>query len=185
MTALVLRYGTIAGLIVGVPMVWRMLTAGRQRKEPFGGMLITYLVMMVALTAVFLGREELSRQGAGRRHSFPAGARPGAGHQRRGLPVLYGRLGNLAGLQRLRHLEHLTRSASWKRPGPRGHPERNGQGDRGSQSVREKYANPFFRMPMTFIEMFPVGLLVSLITAAILRNSRVLPPRGAEHQAPY
>ena len=33
-------------------------------------------------------------------------------------------------------------------------------------------------MPMTFIEMFPVGLLISLITAAILRNSRVLPARA-------
>jgi ABC-type uncharacterized transport system permease subunit len=31
---------------------------------------------------------------------------------------------------------------------------------------------------ITFIEMFPVGLLVSLISAAVLRNSRVLPARA-------
>ena len=30
---------------------------------------------------------------------------------------------------------------------------------------------------MTFAEIFPVGLLVSLITAAVLRNPRVLPAR--------
>ena len=31
---------------------------------------------------------------------------------------------------------------------------------------------------MTFIEIFPVGVLVSLLSAAILRNPRVLPARG-------
>ena len=45
---------------------------------------------------------------------------------------------------------------------------------------RQQYANPFFRMPITFIEIFPVGLLVSLISAALLRNSRFLPARPSE-----
>ena len=40
------------------------------------------------------------------------------------------------------------------------------------------YANPLFRVPMTFLEIFPVGILVSLISAALLRNSRVLPARA-------
>jgi len=44
-----------------------------------------------------------------------------------------------------------------------------------AESFATMYKNPLYRMPMTFIEMFPVGLLISLITAAILRNSRVLP----------
>jgi len=42
---------------------------------------------------------------------------------------------------------------------------------------RAQYLNPAFRLPMTFIEIFPVGLLVSLISAALLRNSRFLPAR--------
>jgi hypothetical protein len=41
-----------------------------------------------------------------------------------------------------------------------------------------KYANPLFRLPMTFAEIFPVGVLVSLVSAAILRNPRVLPARA-------
>jgi hypothetical protein len=44
---------------------------------------------------------------------------------------------------------------------------------------REQYSNPFFRMPITFIEIFPVGILVSLISALLLRNSRFLPARQA------
>ncbi len=40
-----------------------------------------------------------------------------------------------------------------------------------------QYANPLFRLPMTFIEMFPVGVLISIVAAALLRNSRFLPMR--------
>ncbi len=45
------------------------------------------------------------------------------------------------------------------------------------ETFKAQYANPLFRLPMTFIEIFPVGVLVSLISAAILRNPRVLPAR--------
>lgn len=43
------------------------------------------------------------------------------------------------------------------------------------ESMRVSYANPLFRIPMTFLEIFPVGLLVALVSAALLRNPRLLP----------
>ena len=43
------------------------------------------------------------------------------------------------------------------------------------QGFADLYANWWFRMPMTFTEIFPVGVLVSLISAALLRNPRLLP----------
>ena len=46
-----------------------------------------------------------------------------------------------------------------------------------AQEFTHSYANPLVRMSYTFIEIFPVGILVSLISAALLRNSRVLPAR--------
>src|SRR6201986_2493917 len=45
------------------------------------------------------------------------------------------------------------------------------------EQFKIQYANPLYRWPMTFIEIFPVGVLVSLISAALLRNSRFLPAR--------
>ncbi|HMA49355.1 MAG TPA: VOC family protein, partial [Magnetospirillaceae bacterium] len=43
---------------------------------------------------------------------------------------------------------------------------------------RRNYANPLYRMTETFTEIFPVGVLVSLICAGLLRNSRFLPARS-------
>lgn len=42
----------------------------------------------------------------------------------------------------------------------------------------EMYANPFFRLPITFIEIFPVGAVVALISALVLRNPKVLPAKA-------
>ena len=45
------------------------------------------------------------------------------------------------------------------------------------EAFKVNYANPLFRLPMTFVEIFPVGVLVSLVSAGLLRNSRFLPAR--------
>ena len=45
------------------------------------------------------------------------------------------------------------------------------------KAMAESYRNPLFRIPMTFVEIFPVGLLVALVSAALLRNPKVLPAR--------
>ena len=44
--------------------------------------------------------------------------------------------------------------------------------------LEAQYANPLFRLPMTFMEIFPVGLVVALGAAAVLRNSKALPAHG-------
>jgi len=46
------------------------------------------------------------------------------------------------------------------------------------EELKSNYAKPYFRLPMTFLEIFPVGLIVSLVSAALLRNPKLLPARG-------
>jgi uncharacterized protein DUF4199 len=38
--------------------------------------------------------------------------------------------------------------------------------------MKEMYKNPFYRMALTFIEAFPVGLLFTLVSAALLKRKR-------------
>ena len=48
-------------------------------------------------------------------------------------------------------------------------------------AMAEQYRNPLFRMALTLTEIFPVALLVSIVSAALLRKSSFLPatqPRG-------
>lgn len=49
------------------------------------------------------------------------------------------------------------------------------------KSFKALYANPFVNVAFTFAEVFPVGLIVTLIAAAILRKKRT---RGAGSQTP-
>ena len=45
----------------------------------------------------------------------------------------------------------------------------------GLESMRAQYGNPLFRIPITLLEIFPIGLIVALVSAALLRNPRLLP----------
>ncbi|MEM7700650.1 MAG: DUF4199 domain-containing protein [Pseudomonadota bacterium] len=47
------------------------------------------------------------------------------------------------------------------------------------RSGMDMYRNPMFRLPITFVEIFPVGLIVALVSALILKNPKVLPVRAA------
>ena len=179
MTALILRYGTIAGLIVAIPMVWRMLTLDPSEKDPLGGMLITYLVMLVALTAVFLGVKSYRDKVLGGAIRFlPAF---GVGLAISVVACLFYTVAweiSLAysDFDISKHLtDYFVEAARAKGASA----DELAKAMAEAKAFNEKYANPFFRMPLTFVEMFPVGLVVSLVTAAILRNSRVLPARAS------
>ncbi len=43
-----------------------------------------------------------------------------------------------------------------------------------SEEFRQQYANPLIRLPMTLLEILPVGLLVSLVSALVLRNHKTV-----------
>ena len=47
----------------------------------------------------------------------------------------------------------------------------------GLDEMMVNYMNPLYRMPLTFLEPSPVSLVVSLISAALLRNPKVFPAR--------
>lgn len=181
MLKLILRYGIIAGLIVAVPMVWRMLSLdASESMDPLGGMLIGYLTMLVALTAVFLGIKHYRDQVLGGAVRFlPAF---GVGLAISAVACLFYVIGWEISMAYSEfnfsqyYSNHMIETAKAKGATP----EQLAKAVAEAQEFLAMYAKPQVRIPLTFVEMFPVGLLVSLISAAILRNSRVLPARASQ-----
>lgn len=173
---LVVLYGILGGLIVAVPMNWQILTLEPGDSPP--GMLVGYLTMIVGLTAVFFGIKHYRDRVLGGVIRFGPALLVGLGISAVAslvyviaweISLAYGTFDFVEW-----YAKSMVESVR----------ERGGTQPEVQKAIadaewyREMYANPLLRMSITFVEMFPVGVLVSLISAAVLRNSRVLPARA-------
>ena len=177
----ILSYGTVAGLIVGVPLFVMTVALNGHPPLPYG-VALGYLTMLIALSAVFVAIKRHRDVELGGVIRFWPALRARPRHQRRRRPPLRARLGG--GARSHAHgLRLRLRGGSDRAAEGQGH-DRRGAGARSSprwSSSRPSTPIRCYRLPMTFAEIFPVGLLVSLVSAALLRNSRFLPgaPRPA------
>lgn len=173
----ILIYGFIAGLIVAVPMVAGMVFWPSD-KPPEHGVLIGYLTMLVALSAVFLGVKHHRDRALGGAIRFL----PALGV---GLSIsLVAGIMYVLGWELALGLTGFDYADLMVRMSVEGAQARGVSGEElekvraESEAFAALYRNPLIRMPITFTEILPVGVIVSLITAALLRNSRFLPARG-------
>jgi hypothetical protein len=171
----ILGWGLLAGLIIGIPMS----TMATSMTIGLPSMVVGYLIMLVALSTVFLAikrHRDIDLGGVirfwpafaiGLAISFVASV----------VYVLAWEL-TLAVTQMDFAGQYATvLIEQQKAQGMSG--EALVKYAAGLERFKADYANPYYRLPMTFTELFPVGLLVSLLSAALLRNSRFLPARRA------
>jgi hypothetical protein len=176
MIRMIFSYGLIAGLIVGVEMF--LVTTSLPLEGPWS-MVVGYLTMLVALSMVFIAirrRRDLTQGGVirfwpafgmGLGISFVAG-------------VLY-----VAAWEATVAYTHMDFASIYAQSVIAQAKAHGATGDALQKVIDQmdqfkvQYANPLYRWPMTFIEIFPVGVLVSLISAALLRNSRFMPVKRA------
>jgi hypothetical protein len=175
MTRIILIFGTVAGLIVAVPMCLLVAHAepGSAATSHFTG----YLIMLLALSLIFFGVKRLRDRELGGAIRFVPALLAGLGISAvAGVIYVIGWEITLAVTDFAFVDTYSTAAVEAARA--------KGASAADVAAVvaqmdefRRQYANPFFRLPMTFIEIFPVGVLISLISAALLRNSRFLPAR--------
>lgn len=176
MSRIILIFGSVAGLIVAVPMCLLVANAepGSAATSHFTG----YLIMLLALSLVFVGVKRLRDRELGGVIRFVPALLAGLGISAvAGVIYVIGWEITLA-VTDFAFIDSYSKSAI---------EAARAKGASASEveavavkmnEFRQQYANPFFRLPVTFIEIFPVGLVVSLISAALLRNSRFLPARA-------
>src|SRR6185312_7978737 len=147
MLKIILRYGVIAGLIVGIALAAVSLGVGQDPGSPWS-YLVGYLTMLIGLST-----------------SFIAG-------------IFY-----VIAWEVALYFGHLDFAGKYAKAMIEGAKAKGLTGDALAKAVADAeqfktmYANPLYRIPETFIEIFPVGVLVSLVSAGLLRNSRFLAAR--------
>ncbi|MBL8558906.1 MAG: DUF4199 domain-containing protein [Hyphomonadaceae bacterium] len=174
----ILTYGLMAGLIVAIPM-FSALVIEPSPEFTASSQVLGFTIMIVAFSLIFVSVKRLRDRELGGVIRFMPAFALGLGISAVA-SVIY-----VVGWEITLHLTDF------------GFMETYAQGvlqkarDAGATAAeldkkaaelaafRSQYANPLFRLPVTFIEIFPIGVIVSLISAAVLRNPRVLPARPA------
>ena len=172
----ILKYGLIAGAIVGGIMFAQFTLMGGEHNFEYG-MLIGYATMLVALSAVFMGiKRHRDKELGGVIRFWPAFGMGVA------MSVIAGILYSLSweASQAVTGGDFMAAYSNYVIGQARANGESAAAIAKMTAEMAEfkvQYANPWYRLPMTFSEIFPVGVLVSLVSAALLRRPTFLPAR--------
>lgn len=171
-----MKYALVYGLLSGFAIIATMIAGIVLAPQSFfGSEWFGYLVMLVALTFIFVGvkrHRDVERGGVikfGPAFAMGLGIAAAAGVAYVTVWEAYLAMTGyafmdeyIAGIMRARQTEGVSAAAIAEEMAK-------------LEPMRINYANPLFRIPMTFLEIFPVGLLVSLVSALLLRNPKLLP----------
>ena len=172
----ILKYGFFAGLFIGSASFVAMLSMAGGPPPPYS-MALGYATMLIGLSAVFVGVKRYRDDALGGVIRFwPAFGMGLAISFIAGVFYVLAREATLAvtnmdfagDYSKMLIAQQKTKGIS---------AEALAKFVAEMEEFKKMYANPLLRMPMTFVEIFPVGVLVSLVTAGLLRNSRFLPSR--------
>ena len=175
MTRFILIYGSIAGVVVAVLMVGGIAISNASGSA--GSQVFGYLSMLVAMSIIFVAVKRYRDTELGGVIRFWPALLLGSG-----IALLASLFYVLAW-----EIYFNTTGGAWvevyveqirTQYADQGHtPEEIDAYLAQTENMMALYRNWWFRMPITLTEILPVGLLVGLISAAILRNPGVLPRR--------
>lgn len=174
----ILLFGLIAGLITDANFAV-VLAMGNHSTHGGAALLYGYLVMILALSVIFVGVKRLRDRVYGGVIKFGPALLVGLG-----ISALAGVIYAI-GWEVTLAATHYTFADSYAAATIHAAQAKGASAAEIAkltaqmQDFKVQYANPLYRLPMTFVEVFPVGAVISLIAAGLLRNSRFLPARPA------
>jgi hypothetical protein len=171
-----LTYGPISGAVVAGAITATIVFGGGQGHQ--GNLWLGYLIMLVALSSILVGVKQYRDQALGGVITFWKALLLGLG-----IAVVAGVAYALVWevYLALTHYSFMDQYADATLAAKRAAGVTGAEYAKAAaemEQMKVSYANPLFRIPMTFIEIFPVGVVIALVSAALLRNPRVLPARA-------
>lgn len=176
MFRLMVFYGCIAGLVVGIPLFGLAVALNGHPPLKYG-VALGYLTMLVALSAVFLAVKRHRDDDLGGVIRFWPALGLGLGISL--VASIFYVLAWEAALAvtGMDFAGEYAKSLIAQQQAQGASAEALARFTAEMEEFKRQYAQPVYRVPMTLAEIFPVGVLVSLISAALLRNSRFMPAR--------
>lgn len=176
LTNIIFLFGTLAGLIIIGITIW--VIASGQATMDNHSVLRGYAIMILALTMIFFGVKRYRDQDLGGVIKFVPAFLVGLG-----IAIVAGiiyvagwevYMAATGGAFMDAYITHMVEGARAK-----GMAEADlNKMIAEMNAFKAQYANPLYRMAVTFMEIFPVGFLIALISAALLRMPKFLPARA-------
>jgi hypothetical protein len=172
----ILSHGALAGLIVGIPLFG--LTVAMKGHPPLKyGVLLGYLTMLIALSTVFVAiKRQRDEDGGGVIRFWPALAL--------GLGIsLVASVFYVLAWEAALAVTGMDFAGDYAKALVAQQEAKGLSADALArfkaemELFKQQYASPLYRIPMTLAEIFPVGVLVSLVSAGLLCNRRFLAAR--------
>ena len=175
MQRIILTYGVIAGFVVAIPLFLMGTLMADNPPTGWVGMAIGYLIMLIAFTAIFVAVKRYRDDHAGGAIRFlPAF----------GMGVAIALIGSLFYVIAWEAVLAINGGDFIAQMSAKMLEERRAAGATPGElaalqtqmaQMQDLYANPLFRVLITLTEVLPIGLLVALIAALLLRNPRFMP----------
>jgi hypothetical protein len=178
MSKIVIVYGLISGAIAAA-LMWILVMFVKDGGIDFdNGMFFGYATMIVALSLVFFGIKSY-RDNSGGRVTFLKGLQVGilisliSAVCYAASWELYYRGSGQEFLEKYtaHYLDNMRKDGASEAEVEKVRVE--------SEQFMELYKNFFIRFPITMVEILPVGIVVTLISAALLRKREILPGEPA------
>jgi hypothetical protein len=176
MKKIILIYGLIAGTIVAAMMLITMPMYNNGTLDMDNGELVGYTTMVIALSMVFFGIKSYRDNHAKGVISFGTGFKVGilitlVASAMYGLAweVSYNKIGD-------DFMKKMTEKYYEDMKADGASEEELQKAKEDWESFGEMYKNPIVRFAFTvFVEIFPVGLAITLVSAGLLRKKEFLP----------
>lgn len=171
MKRIILIYGAGAGLAVILSIILGLLLSGGG-EMPRAQKVVGYLIMLIALSLIFVGIRRYRDHHLGGAIGFGTALLVGIGIAAAAAAVYVAVWEIYLAMTDYTFIETYTRGVIVSEQAKGATPSDLRDTTEKMEILKSRYGNPLFRLRMTFMEIFPVGLLIALLSSTALRRGR-------------
>lgn len=174
MKKIILVYGSITGAVIILSMTLGIYAAKYGENSFFASEALGYSIMLIGFSMIFVATKKYRDEELGGVIKFGTAFKVGLG-----ISLIAGVVYVLVWEVNLYFTDYAfindyTDSIINKTRESGATPEKLDATIEQMETMKTQYGKFWYRLPMTFIEIFPIGLLISLVSAVLFKNQNFL-----------